>query len=78
MMNPLTNRASSKHCTYFSFSCCLCFGIDLSGLISRDEDVRRGEEGTGRGEGDRERQREGEAEGEEMRPNDKGSIFVKV
>ena len=48
MMNPLTNRASSKHCTYFFFSCCLCFGIDLSGLISRDGDVRRGEEWQGK------------------------------
>lgn len=38
----------TKHCTYFFFSCCLCFGIDLSRLISRDEDARRGEEWQGR------------------------------
>lgn len=41
-LNPLTNRVSSKHSTYFFSSRCLCFGKDLSGLISRDEGVRRG------------------------------------
>lgn len=57
-MNPLTNRVSSKHCTYFFSSRCLCFGKDLSGLISRDEGVRRREEWQ-----ERERQGEGEKEG---------------
>lgn len=75
MMNLLTNTVFSKHCTYFFSSCCLCFGIDLSGLISRDEGVKRGEEWQ-----ERKRQGEGEKEGlrEEMRPKDKGIILAKV
>lgn len=39
----------TKHCTYFHFPCCLCFGMDLSGLISWNEDVRRGEYWRGEG-----------------------------
>lgn len=73
-LNPLTNRVSSKHSSYFFSSRCLCFGKDLSGLISRDEGVRRGEEWqeeeTGRWweRGLR----------EEMRPKDKVIIVAKV
>lgn len=72
MMNPLTNRVSSKHCTYFFSSCCLCFGKDLSGLISRDEIERGREEWL-------ERERQGACENrEKMRPKDKGIILPKV
>lgn len=39
----------TKHCTYFHFPCCLCFGMDLSGLISWNEDVGRGEDWRGGG-----------------------------
>ncbi len=53
----------------------MCFGIDLSGLISKEGDVRRGEEWQGR-----ERKKESVKPGvrEKMRPKDEEIIFVKV